>query len=224
MTEVRERWRRDRLPAISYDAIVERERLARLFGRLIWGADTRRLFREIGRLGSEPAGSKILDVPCGGGVAFRGLRPDQDVRYVAADLSPVMLERARREASRRGLEQIEFAEADVESLPFEDASFDLCVTYNSIHCFPDPPAAIAEMARVIGLGGALRGTTAVKGTGRRQDAFIRLNQRAGTFGPGGTADDLKRWLREAGLVEAEIERDGGLAYLSARRPHGPGQT
>ena len=60
------------------------------------------------------------------------------VRYVAADLSPVMLARARGQAERRGLTQVEFVAADVESLPFGDAEFDLCVTYNSLHCFPTP--------------------------------------------------------------------------------------
>jgi len=39
------------------------------------------------------------------------LRPGQPVLYVAADLSPVMLRRARAEAQRRDLDQIEFTEA-----------------------------------------------------------------------------------------------------------------
>ena len=51
---------------------------------------------DIARLAEAPDGTVILDVPCGGGVAFRGLRPGQRVRYVAADLSPVMLGRAPR--------------------------------------------------------------------------------------------------------------------------------
>ena len=104
----------------------------------------------------------ILDVPCGGGVAFRGLRPGQRVRYVAADLSPVMLGRARAEAKRRDLHQIEFTEADVEALPFKDASFDLCVSCTGLHCFPDPAAAVSEIARVLRPGGVLRGTTLVR--------------------------------------------------------------
>src|SRR5205085_4137298 len=111
--------------ATAYDAVVERERLARVLGRLVWGIDTGSFYRDIDRLTGEPNGTAILDVPCGGGVALRGLRTGQNVRYVAADLSPVMLGRARAEAQRRGLDQIEFVEADVESLPFEDGSFDL---------------------------------------------------------------------------------------------------
>jgi ubiquinone/menaquinone biosynthesis C-methylase UbiE len=216
MADVREHWRSGRVSAIAYDSIVEREGPARVFGRAIWGSDTRRLFADIDKLGEAPDGSAILDVPCGGGLAFRGLRAEQDVRYVAADLSNVMLERAAREAERRGLEhRIEFLEADVEALPFDSESFDVCVTYNGLHCFPDPAAALAEMARVLKPGGALRGTSVVRGSGMRQDMFIRANQRAGTFGKVGTFDELRGWVEEAGFEAPELSRDGGLAYIAA---------
>ena len=133
----------------------------------------------------------ILDVPCGGGVAFRGLRPGQRVRYVAGDLSPVMLRRARAEAKRRELDQIEFIEADVEALPFDDASFDLCVSYTGLHCFPDPAVAISEIARVLRPGGVLRGTMVIRRAGLRQDALVRLSQAAGVFGRAALARSWK---------------------------------
>ncbi len=44
---------------------------------------------------------------------------------------------------------IEFVEADVTALQFADNSFDLCVTYNGLHCLPDPRAALAELTRVL---------------------------------------------------------------------------
>lgn len=220
MGGVREQWQEGRINATLYDAVVERERLARIFGALLWGTDVKRLFHEVALLGEMPDGSAILDLPCGGGLAFRGLRPEQAVRYVAADLSPVMLARARGQAERRGLTQVEFVEADVESLPFGDAEFDLCVTYNSLHCFPDPPAALAEMARVLRPGGTLRGTTVVNGAGRRHDAFIRCNRRAKAFGPGGTAEEFGQWLERAGLGEVSVTPNGALAYIGGVRPSG----
>jgi SAM-dependent methyltransferase len=218
MADVRERWRSGWISAAAYDSIVEREGLARVFGRVIWGTDTDRLSREIGRLADEPDRAEILDVPCGGGLALRGLGEGQNVRYVAADLSKVMLERAKKEAARRGQTGIEFVEADVEALPFDDASFDLCITYNGLHCFPDPAAGLAEMARVLRPGGELRGTSVVSGAGWRQDGFIRANQRAGTFGKVGAPTELRAWVEGAGFEGVEIGIDGGLAYIGARRP------
>jgi len=218
--DLRQRWRTSFIEATTYDWAVEHERLAGVLGRLIWGTHTAAFYRDIARLSDPPGGTRILDIPCGGGVAFRGLRPEQELDYVAADLSPVMLRRARAEASRRGIHWIEFAEADVEALPFEERSFDLVVTYTGLHCFPDPPAAIAEMARVLRPGGELRGTSVVKRAGPRQDAFVRLMQLGGVFGPGQTLAELETSLADVGLVKVSTSRNGALAYFSARRRWG----
>jgi ubiquinone/menaquinone biosynthesis C-methylase UbiE len=138
---------------------------------------------------------------------------------VAADLSKVMLTRARGEARRRGVEAlIEFVEADVEALPFSDGEFDLSVTYTGLHCFPDPAVAIAELARVLKPGGRLRGTAVTRGAGLRQDMLVRVMQTASVFGPGGSLTDVERWLREAGLDEIDTTRDGALAYFAGRKP------
>jgi SAM-dependent methyltransferase len=218
MADLRERWRTSFIEATTYDWAVEHEHVAGVLGRLIWGTDTAAFYRDIARLGELPFGTTVLDVPCGGGVAFRGLRPEQDLHYVAADLSPVMLRRARAEADRRGLHWIEFTEADVEALPFADGFFDLCVTYAGLHCFPDPPAATREMARAIKPGGELRGTTVLKSTGIRQDAFVLLMQVGGVFGPGLTLEELETALSAPGLTDARVRRRGGIGYFSARKP------
>lgn len=217
MPDIRERWRTSVIEATTYDWAVEHEQIAGLLGRLIWGTDTAAFYRDIARLSELPAGAKVLDIPCGGGVAFRGLRSEQELDYVAADLSPVMLRRAHAEADRRGIRWMEFVEADVEALPFEDRSFDLVLTYTGLHCFPDPPAAIAEMARVLRAGGELRGTSVIRRTGLRQDAFVRLMQAGGVFGPGQTLAELETSLADAGLVRVTTARDGALAYFSAHR-------
>jgi SAM-dependent methyltransferase len=218
--DIRERWRTSFIEASTYDWAVEHERVAGVLGRLLWGTDTSAFYRDIARLSELPKATRVLDIPCGGGVAFRGLRPEQQLHYVAADLSPVMLRRAESEAERRGIHWIEFAEADVEALPFEERSFDLVVTYTGLHCFPDPSAAIAEMARVLRPGGELRGTSVIKRAGLRQDAVVRLMQLGGVFGPGQTLAELDTSLADAGLVRVSTSRNAALAYFSAHRRGG----
>jgi ubiquinone/menaquinone biosynthesis C-methylase UbiE len=220
MTNLSENWNTrivGRLGGAAYDFVVEREWLARPGGRVLWGTDTRLLFDSIQTVGEMPDGSAVLDVPCGGGVALRGLRQGQQVRYVAADISPDMLARARRQASAAGRDNIEFTEADIEQMPFVDGEFDLCVCFNGLHCLPDPAAAVREIARCLAPGGRLVGDAVVRGAGVRQDLAFGALRRAGLFGSSGTIDDVRRWLTAAGLRVDRLARSGAIAHFAAMR-------
>src|ERR1700722_5316868 len=118
MSDVTEKWRSERVTAALYDAGVQHASVARVGAWAMWGTDLRPMFTDIARLADLPAGAAVLDIPCGGGLAFRGLSTRQIVHYVAADISPYMLQRARREARRRGVKNaIDFVEADGTPLP-----------------------------------------------------------------------------------------------------------
>src|ERR1700730_8910372 len=217
MSDVTDRWRSERVTAAMYDAGVKNDRVAMVGAWAMWGADMRLMFADIARLADAPAGFSVLDIPCGGGFAFRGLRTGQDVHYVAADISPYMLARARREAHRRGVQDaIEFVEADVTALQFPDASFDLCVTYNGLHCLPDPRAALAELVRVLRPGGTLRGTSCVTGRGPRKDALIAILRRGGVFGNPPHTGQIEKWLQELGLDIVTLKRSGAVEFFEAR--------
>ena len=206
-----------RVGGAIYDFGVEREWLARPFGRLLWGADVRHLYDTIRALGDLPAGSSVLDVPCGGGVALRGLAPGRGLRYVAADISPDMLGRTRRRAARLGLADVSAVQADIARLPFADGEFDVCVSFNGLHCVPDPAGAVRELARCLKPGGRLVGDVVVRRAGPRQDAAIAILRRAGLFGPGGTLADVRHWLDDAGLRIDRLERSGAITRFAARR-------
>lgn len=217
MTEVTERWRSERVMAAMYDAGVKHDRVAMIGAWAMWGADMRRMFADVARLADSPAGTSVLDIPCGGGFALRVLHPGQPVRYVAADISPYMLERAREVARRmRTQDLIEFVEANVTALQFDDASFDLCVTYNGLHCLPDPRAALKELARVLRPGGTLRGTSCVTGRGMRQDALIAVLRRAGVFGNAPRVGEIGIWLREFGFGAVTVEHSGAVELFEAK--------
>lgn len=201
----------------GYDYGVQHEWVARPLGTILWGTDTRLLFDTIRTIGELPEGSAVLDIPCGGGLALRGVRAGQRLRYVAADISPDMLERARNRASSLGLADIDFTVADAERMPFNDGEFDVCLTFNGLHCLPDPAAAVREIARCLQPGGRLIGDTLLRGAGLRQDLLLRLFRSTGIFGTGGTSDELRRWLTDAGLRIDRFETSGAVAFFSATR-------
>ena len=94
-------WADDPLWATVYDWSVEHPVVGGLGWRVAVGSDLRRLYDAAAEIGTLPAGSVVLDVPCGGGVALRGLRPGQDVTFLAADIAQAMLDRTRS-AAREG--------------------------------------------------------------------------------------------------------------------------
>ncbi|MDT5172763.1 MAG: hypothetical protein QOG37_14 [Mycobacterium sp.] len=199
----------------TYDFAVEHEWLARPAGVALWGTDTRMFYDSFRTIGELPDGSAVLDVPCGGGVALRGLRPSQSLRYVAADLSAEMLARAHTRATGLGRDDIEFVEADIERMPFDDNEFDLCVSFNGLHCLPDPAAAVREIARCVKPGGRLVGDALVRGAGLRQDLALRVGRRAGVFGASGTVDELRGWLTDADLKVDRLDLSGAIAHFTA---------
>ncbi len=93
---------------------------------------------------------RLLDVGCGSGAAVRAAAPTVD-RAVGVDLSPGMIDRARELA--RATPNVEFAVADAEALPFDGATFTTLLCTTSLHHYPSPERAVAEMARVLTPGG-----------------------------------------------------------------------
>ncbi|OMC21073.1 SAM-dependent methyltransferase [Mycobacterium colombiense] len=221
MGQVTDRWRAARVASALYNTAATHDSIAAVGAKALWGLALHDLLEEVQRVGVAPAGAHVLDIPCGGGFAFRGLRPGQDCRYVAADISPDMLRRARSRATQLGVADLmEFTDADITALPFQDNTFDLALTFNGLHCLPDPRAAVFELARVLKPGGILRGSTCVRGRGWRQDRFVTALRAAGFFGITPQAGDVQRWLGDAGLEVSVARHSGAVELFEAVRPNG----
>jgi len=94
----------------------------------------------------------VLDVACGGGIVVCGFAPH--VKHATGiDMTPAMLQRARRLAAEKGLANVSWQEGDVAHLPYPDGAFTIVVTRFAVHHFPDPPAVFREMLRVCAPGG-----------------------------------------------------------------------
>jgi ubiquinone/menaquinone biosynthesis C-methylase UbiE len=91
------------------------------------------------------ATGKILELACGTGQNFPLFAPNSEV--TAVDLSPKMLEIARENAIKHGL-NVSLAVMDAEHLEFPDGNFDTLVSTLSTCTFPDPVKALQEMNRV----------------------------------------------------------------------------
>jgi ubiquinone/menaquinone biosynthesis C-methylase UbiE len=145
----------------SSESIHQREQMALVRDRFTRTADVfadyvlkervfeaERLLRLVAPTGSE----RSLDVACGPATLARIFAPR--VRSIAGlDLTPAMLERARKEAAAGNLSNFSLIRGNLLQLPFAGGSFDLVVTSYSIHHLPDAVTAIREVARILKRGG-----------------------------------------------------------------------
>jgi len=95
---------------------------------------------------------RVLDLGCGGGHVTFNVAPLVR-RVVAYDLAPEMLALVARAATERGLDNVTTQQGAVESLPFEDGSFDVVLSRFSAHHWRDLDAGLREAARVVKAGG-----------------------------------------------------------------------
>ncbi len=103
------------------------------------------------------AAADVLEVGCGNGLMWRENldRLPDGWRLTFTDLSPGMVQTVREALGDRA----EYAVADAQELPFDDASFDAVIANHMLFHVPDRPRALAEIARVLRPGGVFRATT-----------------------------------------------------------------
>jgi ubiquinone/menaquinone biosynthesis C-methylase UbiE len=150
------------------------------------------------------ASGKVLEVAAGTGKNLAYYPPD--CRIVALDLSTEMLKVARDRAAKLTM-HVMFLVADAEKLPFRDSSFDTVISSLSTCTFPNPIAALEEMARVSRHDGRVllleHGRSDRERLGRWQDRHAE--QFARPFGC--------HWNREP----LDMARKAGLGVNNARR-------
>ena len=158
-------------------------------------------------------GERVLDVGCGTGIVARRAAPRvrRAGRVVGLDASPGMLAVARAAAAREQL-VIDWREGRAEALPFADGDFDLVLCQYALMFFADPPAALAQMRRVLADGG--RVALSVWQDLDRHPFYERLDRvierHLGTSSVRdifslGDAVDLRDRVAKAGLSHVEIE-------------------
>ncbi len=102
------------------------------------------------------AGEAVLDVGCGSGATTfeAAWRVGPQGRAVGVDISPALLELARRRAGEDGLEGVAFLQADAQAHVFAP-EFDAIVSRFGVMFFPDPVAAFANLRTALKPGGRL---------------------------------------------------------------------
>ncbi len=165
---------------------------------------------------------ELLEFGCGtGGTAIRHAPHVRHIR--AIDFSEAMLEKARDQARRAGVENVTFERADIVTLAVPDAHYDMVLGLSILHLLKDPDAVIAKVFGMLKPGGYFVTSTACLGDTMGMFKFIAPVGRALGLLPilnVMTADGLVAKFRSAGFDIAHRWQPGKdkALFLIGRKP------
>ena len=155
-------------------------------------------------------GEVVVDLGCGGGldVFLAAAKVGPTGRAIGIDMTPEMLERARRNSAKgnggQGFANVEFYQASIDKLPLPDRSVDCVISNCVINLASNKPAVFREITRILKPGGRLAiSDIALKKTlpGEiAQDLMAYVGCIAGAV----LIDEYRRQLTEAGLTDVQV--------------------
>ena len=190
--------------------------------RMVWNMDEDKNLEYLTRALSgvpEDFAGKLLEVPVGTGVLTMPVYKElPEAEITCLDYSADMMDKAQKRAEAAGIRNIRFLQGDVGALPFEDESFDIVLSLNGFHAFPDKDAAYRETCRVLKKGGTFCGCFYIRGGCRRTDWFIeKLYVPRGFFTPPfETEISLRRRLKDL-YSEVNVTSVEGIGCFRCRK-------
>jgi SAM-dependent methyltransferase len=167
------------------------------------GADLALLPELAGLTGHET----VLDVATATGNTAFALAPHA-ARVVGLDLTPEMLDEARRQAAARAISNVDFVLGDAEQMPFQDATFDVVACRIAAHHFSDVPRFCRESYRVLKPGGRFLLVDNVVPEDAELDRFINAidKLRDPSHVRSWRVSEWERFLTGSGFAVSEVQR------------------
>ena len=198
-----------------YDGVLTQGNFfSRMYIKLFWsGTDDNEIARKVLSYIPDDFSGKLLDVPVGTAVfTQRKWSTLKNAHITCLDYSTDMLEQAKRRLD--GQAHINFIQGDVGNLQMDDESFDIVLSMNGFHAFPDKQKAFSETCRVLKSGGDFIACFYIRGKSKRTDWLVKnILAKKGWFTPPfQTEEELKNTLQKM-YKEVELHIDGSMAYF-----------
>lgn len=198
-----------------YDGVLTQGNFfSRMYIKLFWsGTDDNEIARKVLSYIPDDFSGKLLDVPVGTAVfTQRKWSSLKNAHITCLDYSTDMLEQAKRRLD--GQAHINFIQGDVGNLQMDDEFFDIVLSMNGFHAFPDKQKAFSETCRVLKSGGDFIACFYIKGKSKKTDWLVKnILAKKGWFTPPfQTEEELKNTLQKM-YKEVELHVDGSMAYF-----------
>ncbi|MGH6660664.1 MAG: arsenite methyltransferase [Rhodospirillales bacterium] len=157
-------------------------------------------------------GETVLDLGSGGGFdCFLAARQVGETgRVIGVDMTPEMVRKARANAQKAAVSNVEFRLGEIEHLPVADRSVDAIISNCVINLSPDKAAVFQEAFRVLKPGGRLAVADIVATAPLPEDARKDLALISGCVGGAAPMDEIETYLREAGFRDIRIQPKDSL--------------
>ncbi len=201
-----------------YDTIITHKTWwSKLYRNIVWkGGDNNVIAQKLLDKIPNDFSGKILDVPVGTGVfTCKKYSKMKKADITCIDYSKDMLTIAKE---RINFENTKLVEGDVGNLQFPDENFDIVLSMNGFHVFPDKDKAFAEVTRVLKKDGILLSSFYVKGKGKLADFVVeKILAKKGFFTlPFDSEESIKIRLSKCFDVEF-FDCHGSLIYFCAKK-------
>ena len=202
------------------DVLTQSKWWSRLYIKVFWsGVDDNDIAKEVLKYIPDDFAGKLLDVPVGTAVfTHRKYAKMKRADITCLDYSTDMLEQAKQKFEKDGIESIEVLQGDVGALPFEDGAFDIVLSMNGFHAFPDKQKAYEETCRVLKRGGKFIACFYIRGKSKITDWLVAsILAKKGWFTPPfDTAASLKARLETKYRIE-DFHKRGSMVWFCAAK-------
>lgn len=151
-------------------------------------------------------GQTVLDLGSGGGLdcILAAQKVGPTGRVFGVDMTPEMLAKARANVQRLGLQNVEFRQGYLESLPLGDASIDVVISNCVINLSPDKPQVFREISRVLKPGGRVAVSDIVTNGPLPEAVKNSLSGWAACVSGAIDVNEYTSAMQAAGLVEVQV--------------------
>ncbi len=168
------------------DTLTQSKWWSRMYIKFFWGGvDDNEIAREVLKYIPDNFSGRLLDVPVGTAVfTYQKYKTLKTADITCLDYSMDMLEQAEKKFAENNVNNVTAVQGDVGNLQFENESFDIVLSMNGFHAFPDKKRAYAEVERVLKQGGKFIGCFYIKGKSKKTDWLVNnILAKKGWFTP-----------------------------------------
>ena len=157
-------------------------------------------------IASLKAGETVLDLGSGAGFDcfLAALSVGSNGRVLGVDMTPEMLTKARANAEKAGVTNVEFRLGEIESLPVPDDSVDVIISNCVINLSPDKPRVFREAFRTLRPGGRLAVADIVRSADLPPELAADLAAHCGCVAGAASVTELEAMLATAGFTDVRI--------------------